>query len=182
MNVDGKHFRTVWFEDIGKPIVKIINQTKLPFKFEIKELKSLQSFVSAIKKMEVRGAPLIGVTAAYGLAFEILREPSRSNIFKTYKKLFNCRPTAINLKWALDEVINNVLKIPPKKRGKESLKIANKIRNDDIKSCKQIGKNGLEIIQNIYKKKKKTYQYFYTLQCWMVGYGELGNSSVSIFF
>ena len=152
MKVNKKDYSTIWFENNK---IKIIDQTKLPFKFEIKELKSLQSFVSAIKKMEVRGAPLIGVTAAYGLAFEILREPSRSNIFKTYKKLFNCRPTAINLKWALDEVINNVLKIPPKKRGKESLKIANKIRNDDIKSCKQIGKNGLEIIQNIYKKKKR---------------------------
>lgn len=152
MKVNKKDYSTIWFENNK---IKIIDQTKLPFKFEIKELKSLQSFVSAIKKMEVRGAPLIGVTAAYGLAFEILREPSRSNIFKTYKKLFNCRPTAINLRWALDEVINTVLKIPPKKRGKESLKIANKIRNDDIKSCKQIGKNGLEIIQNIYKKKKR---------------------------
>ena len=60
-------------------------------------------------------------------------------------------------------MINTVLKIPPKKRGKESLEIANKIRNDDIKSCKQIGKNGLKIIQNIYKKKKKMYQYSYTL-------------------
>jgi methylthioribose-1-phosphate isomerase len=151
MKVNKKDYSTIWFENNK---IKIIDQTKLPFKFEIKELKSLQSFVSAIKKMEVRGAPLIGVTAAYGLAFEILREPSRSNIFKTYKKLFNCRPTAVNLRWALDEVINTVLKIPPQKRGKESLKIAHKIRNDDIKSCKQIGKNGLEIIQNIYKKKK----------------------------
>ena len=65
----------------------------------------------------------IGVTAAYGLAFEILREPSRSNIFKTYKKLFNCRPTAINLRWALDEVINTVLKIPPKKEVRNLLKL-----------------------------------------------------------
>ena len=120
MKIDGKSYKTIWFE---KNSVKIIDQTKLPFKFEIKELKSLQSFVSAIKKMEVRGAPLIGVTAAYGLAFEILREPSRSNIFKTYKKLFNCRPTAINLKWALDEVINNVLKIPPKKEVRNLLKL-----------------------------------------------------------
>ena len=117
-------------------------------------VKITSIFCFCNKKNGSQRCPLIGVTAAYGLAFEILREPNRSNIFKTYKKLFNCRPTAINLRWALDEVINTVLKIPPKKRGKESLKIANKIRNDDIKSCKQIGKNGLEIIQNIYKKKK----------------------------
>ena len=79
----------------------------------------------------------------------------KSNILKIYRTLCNSRPTAINLKWALDEIIKVILKMPPEQRGLESMKIANKIRNDDINSCKQIGKYGLEVIKKIYKKKKK---------------------------
>ena len=82
--------------------------------------------------MEVRGAPLIGVTAAFGLAFEIIRKPDKESILKAFKKLCNSRPTAINLRWALEEIINIILKIPSEKRGEESLKIATKIREDDI--------------------------------------------------
>jgi len=152
MKVNKKDYSTIWLE---KNKVKIIDQTKLPFKFVIKELSSLKSFFNAIKKMEVRGAPLIGVTAAFGLALEVLRNPNKSNILKSYRTLCNSRPTAINLKWALDEIIKVILKMPPEQRGLESMKIANKIRNDDINSCKQIGKYGLEVIKKIYKKKKK---------------------------
>ena len=152
MKVNKKDYSTIWLE---KNKVKIIDQTKLPFKFVIKELSSLKSFFNAIKKMEVRGAPLIGVTAAFGLALEVYRNPNKSNILKSYRTLCNSRPTAINLKWALDEIIKVILKMPPEQRGLESMKIANKIRNDDINSCKQIGKYGLEVIKKIYKKKKK---------------------------
>ena len=152
MKVNKKDYSTIWLE---KNKVKIIDQTKLPFKFVIKELSSLKSFFNAIKKMEVRGAPLIGVTAAFGLALEVCRNPNKSNILKSYRTLCNSRPTAINLKWALDEIIKVILKMPPEQRGLESMKIANKIRNDDINSCKQIGKYGLEVIKKIYKKKKK---------------------------
>ncbi len=152
MKVNKKDYSTIWVE---KNKVKIIDQTKLPFKFVIKELSSLKSFFNAIKKMEVRGAPLIGVTAAFGLALEVYRNPNKSNILKSYRTLCNSRPTAINLKWALDEIIKVILKMPPEQRGLESMKIANKIRNDDINSCKQIGKYGLEVIKKIYKKKKK---------------------------
>ena len=152
MKVNKKDYSTIWLE---KNKVIIIDQTKLPFKFVIKELSSLKSFFNAIKKMEVRGAPLIGVTAAFGLALEVLRNPNKSNILKSYRTLCNSRPTAVNLKWALDEIIKVVLKMSPEQRGIESMKIANKIRNDDINSCKQIGKYGLEVIEKIYKKKKK---------------------------
>ena len=152
MKVNKKDYSTIWLE---KNRVKIIDQTKLPFKFVIKELSSLKSFFNAIKKMEVRGAPLIGVTAAFGLALEVLRNPNKSNILKSYRTLCNSRPTAVNLKWALDEIMKVILKMQPEQRGIESMKIANKIRNDDINSCKQIGKYGLEVIEKIYKKKKK---------------------------
>ena len=126
MKVNKKNYSTIWFEDKK---IKIIDQTKLPFKFVIKELSSLESFVSAIKNMEVRGAPLIGITAAFGLALEILRKPDNYNIVRAFKKLCDSRPTAINLKWALEEITNIVLRLPAEKRGEESLKIAKKLRN-----------------------------------------------------
>ena len=88
------------------------------------------------------------------MALEIIRKPDKESVLKAFKKLCNSRPTAINLRWALEEIINIILKIPSEKRGEESLKIATKIREDDIKSCKKIGEHGLEIIQKIYKKKK----------------------------
>ena len=152
MKVNKKNYSTIWFENNK---IKIIDQTQIPFKFSIKKLNSLDSFVKAIKNMEVRGAPLIGVTAAFGLALEIIRKPDEESVLKAFKKLCNSRPTAINLRWALEEIINIILKIPSEKRGEESLKIATKIREDDIQSCKKIGEHGLEIIQKIYKKRKK---------------------------
>ena len=151
MKVNKKNYSTIWFENNK---IKIIDQTQIPFKFSIKKLNSLDSFVKAIKNMEVRGAPLIGVTAAFGLALEIIRKPDEESVLKAFKKLCNSRPTAINLRWALEEIINIILKIPSEKRGEESLKIATKIREDDIQSCKKIGEHGLEIIQKIYKKRK----------------------------
>ena len=116
--------------------------------------------------MEVRGAPLIGVTAAFGLAFELL-EIQKISIFKAFKKLCDSRPTAINLRWALEELTYTILKMPQEKRGEEFLKIAKRIREDDINSCKKIGEYGLKIIENIYKKEKMR-QYPYSLQCWLV--------------
>ena len=152
MKINKIDFSTIWFDNNK---IKIIDQTKLPFELKIKELKSLESFVNAIRNMEVRGAPLIGVTAAFGLAFEIIRNPNKISIFKAFKKLCDSRPTAINLRWALEELTYTILKMPQEKRGEESLKIAKRIREDDINSCKKIGEYGLKIIENIYKKKKK---------------------------
>ena len=150
MIVNEKNYSTIWLS--GKKI-KIIDQTKLPFKFKIKELSSLNSFTNAIKTMEVRGAPLIGVTAAFGLAFEIFRNAENHNIEKASKKLLESRPTAVNLRWAIDKV-KSVMKKPKKDRALKALEIAKKIREDDINFCERIGKNGLDIIKQIYKKKK----------------------------
>ena len=113
----------------------------------------MASFVNAIKTMEVRGAPLIGVTAAFGLAFEIVRNADNHNIEKAAKKLLESRPTAVNLRWAIDKV-KSVMKKPKQDRALKSLEIAKKIREDDINFCKRIGKNGLDIIKQIYKKEK----------------------------
>ena len=98
MRIEGKEYRTIWFEN---DIVKIIDQTKLPHQFIIKDLKTIKDTINAIKMMEVRGAPLIGATAAYGLVLSILENNDKSFLKKSAENLINSRPTAINLKWSV---------------------------------------------------------------------------------
>ena len=105
MKIDGKDYRTIWFEN---RIIKIIDQTKLPHKFLIKELKTVKDAVNAIKVMEVRGAPLIGATAAYGLVLAIIENDDQHFLKKSASELINSRPTAINLKWAVDRMLNKL--------------------------------------------------------------------------
>ena len=164
MRVKNKKFSTIWIDNRE---VKIIDQTKLPFEFKVQKLKSLNDFCTAISDMKVRGAPLIGVTAALGFAKSIEQNSSTLNIKKCYQKLLKTRPTAINLKWALDTIKKKLLKTIPSKRASLAFKLANLIRDDDIENCKQIGINGLKIIEQIYKK-KKTSKYIDTLQRWLV--------------
>ena len=152
MKIGNKNFTTIWAE---KNSVKIIDQTELPFNFKIIKLKETKDFFYAIKNMQVRGAPLIGVTAAYALAMAIKKEPSTQNILRTYKKILSARPTAVNLRWALDLLKKKVLKLNEKDRIIESFKIADKIREDDINNCKKIGYYGCQIIKKIFKKKKR---------------------------
>ena len=106
MKIEGKNYKTIWFEN---NLVKIIDQTKLPHKFEIKELKTCNDAVNAIKIMEVRGAPLIGATAAYGLVLSIIENNDLSFLKKSSEKLINSRPTAINLKWAVDRMMQKLI-------------------------------------------------------------------------
>ena len=152
MRVKNKKFSTIWIDNRE---VKIIDQTKLPFEFKVQKLKSLNDFCRAISDMKVRGAPLIGVTAALGFAKSIEQNSSTLNIKKCYQKLLKTRPTAVNLKWALDTIKKKLLKTIPSKRASLAIKLANLIRDNDIENCKQIGINGLKIIEQIYKKKKK---------------------------
>ena len=152
MRVKNKKFSTIWIDNRE---VKIIDQTKLPFEFKVQKLKSLNDFCRAISDMKVRGAPLIGVTAALGFAKSIEQNSSTLNIKKCYQKLLKTRPTAVNLKWALDTIKKKLLKTIPSKRASLAIKLANLIRDDDIENCKQIGINGLKIIEQIYNKKKK---------------------------
>jgi methylthioribose-1-phosphate isomerase len=153
VKINSKSYRTIWFE---KNIVKIIDQTKLPHQFIIKDLKKVQDTINAIKTMEVRGAPLIGATAAYGLVLSIIEKNDLSYLKKSSEDLIASRPTAINLKWAVDRMMkklsgvnsNNVLKI--------ALDEAKTIVEEDINFCKNIGLNGLKIIEEIANKKKDT--------------------------
>ena len=114
MKVNGTHYRSIWYDhELSK--VKIIDQRWLPHDFKIIELETLQSFAVAIKDMWVRGAPLIGATAAYGLVLSILESNDNTFLKQSAKKLIESRPTAINLKWAVDRMMNKLSGINSKK-------------------------------------------------------------------
>jgi methylthioribose-1-phosphate isomerase len=153
MHINGKAYRTIWFEN---NIVKIIDQTKLPHQFIIKELKTVKDSINAIKTMEVRGAPLIGATAAYGLVLSIIEKNDQSFLKKSSEDLINSRPTAINLKWAVDRMVKKLLVVNSNEIFKIALEEAKAIVEEDVNFCKNIGLNGLKIIEEIKKKKKDT--------------------------
>ena len=153
MKVNGKDYRTIKFEN---KIVKIIDQTKLPHQFVIKKLKTIKDAIHAIKFMEVRGAPLIGATAAYGLVLSIIENNDQSFLKKSSRELINSRPTAINLKWSIDRMMNKISGVNSDKILEIALNEANNICEEDINFCKNIGLNGLKLIEEIYKKKKDT--------------------------
>jgi len=153
MKINGKVYRTIWHES---GVVKIIDQTKLPHKFIIKDLKSVKDAINAIKIMEVRGAPLIGGTAAYGIALAVQENKDPEFIRKSAEELIKSRPTAINLKWAVDRMMNKLSGINIDQILDIALTEAKEICDEDEKFCENIGINGLKIIEEIYNKKKDT--------------------------
>jgi len=153
MRIEGKSYRTIWFEN---NIVKIIDQTKLPHQFIIKDLKTVKDAINAIKIMEVRGAPLIGGTAAYGIALAIMEKNDQSFLKKSSEDLIASRPTAINLKWAVDRMIKKISGVNNNEVLKIALDEAKLICDEDVKFCENIGFYGLKLIEEIYNKKKDT--------------------------
>jgi methylthioribose-1-phosphate isomerase len=153
MRIQGKEYRTIWYEE---KVVKIIDQTKLPHQFTIKDLNSVKDAINAIKVMEVRGAPLIGGTAAYGIVLAIQESTEKEFINKSAEELIQSRPTAINLKWAVDRMMNKLSGINSDQILDIALKEAKEICDEDEKFCENIGINGLKIIEEIYNKKKET--------------------------
>ena len=153
MKIEGKSYKTIWFKN---NLVKIIDQTKLPHQFIIKDLKTVKDAINAIKTMEVRGAPLIGATAAYGLVLSIIEKNDLSFLKKSSEELIASRPTAINLKWAVDRMMKKLSGVNDKDILKIALDEAKTIAEEDVKFCKNIGLNGLKIIEEIAYKKKDT--------------------------
>ena len=145
MLVNDKHLTTIWYENETDK-VKIIDQRLIPFKLKIVELNSVDEVCFAIKEMQVRGAPLIGVTAAYGL-YIASKQNSNINFLNKVSKIINAtRPTAVNLSWALNEVMTKIVNFKEEQISKMILTIANQIRKDDIENCKKIGEYGYELI------------------------------------
>jgi len=153
MKIEGREYRTIWFDEQSQ-IVKIIDQTKLPHQFIVKDLKTVKDAINAIKVMEVRGAPLIGGTAAYGIVLAALEKSDFNFIKKSSDDLIKSRPTAINLKWAVDRMIKKLSKVNSDQIINTALDEAKDICDEDEKFCKKIGLNGLKIIEEIYNKKK----------------------------
>ena len=151
MKIQNKEYRTIWYEE---NVVKIIDQTKLPHQFIIKDLKTVKDTINAIKVMEVRGAPLIGGTAAYGMALAVQENNDLDFIKKSSEELIESRPTAINLKWAVDRMMKKLSGINSDQILDIALNEAKEICDEDEKFCENIGLNGLKIIEEIYNKTK----------------------------
>ena len=153
MKVDGKDMRTIWLENDGATI-GIIDQTLLPHRFATVRLKSLEDAAYAIKSMQVRGAPLIGATAAYGVWLALRADTSDEGLDHACATLLATRPTAINLKWALDEMLAAVRNRPRGERVAAALKRAKEISDEDVVINQAIGRHGLKLIEAVAAKKK----------------------------
>ena len=153
MNVNGRHYRTIWLNGDGWS-VDIIDQTKFPHVFETVTLRTAEDAAHAISDMLVRGAPLIGVTAAYGIALAMRQDSSDDGLARSYELLVKTRPTAINLKWALDEMTRSLKPVAPDQRAATAYRRASEIADEDVAINQSIGRNGFEIIKAIASKKK----------------------------
>jgi len=130
-------------------VVEIIDQTLLPHTLCWRELRTLADFCRAISTMQVRGAPLIGITAAFGLARAIAADSSTAGIERARAALLATRPTAVNLSWALGEVSKSVGELAPRQRAAAALACARRLRADDIEHCARIGEHGLELLRGL---------------------------------
>ena len=159
MNINGKHRQTIWVKENNPKIIEVFDQRYFPHEIKILGLSNTDETVYAIKEMVVRGAPLIGVAAAYGMYLACLEAQHVLNpneyLLDAGKKLNATRPTAVNLKWAIDEMLKAILPINNvEEKIKTALQKANQLKQDDIDISYNIGKHGLELIKAISKKKK----------------------------
>ena len=151
MNIEGRHYRTIWpLADGGA--VEVIDQTALPHRFATLRLDNVESAVHAIKTMVVRGAPLIGATAAYGLALALREDPSDAGLQRAYALLLKSRPTAVNLRYALDDVSAALKGLTPGARAEAAWRRAGEICDEDVELCQRIGRAGLPLIEAAYQR------------------------------
>src|SRR5712664_2349230 len=148
MKVEGRHFSSIWLEPDGYT-VSAIDQRRLPHDFVVARLTTCDAAADAIRSMLVRGAPLIGATAAYGVALAMRADSSDAALDHAYKTLIATRPTAINLKWALDEMRSVLRHLPPSERAAAAYSRAADIAEQDIAINKGIGRHGLKLIEAI---------------------------------
>ena len=158
MRVGDKNYQSIWLDESDPAVIKVIDQQKLPFSFETVELRSVEDVYNAISNMTVRGAPLIGAAAAFGIylsTFDIgpATDPGH-HLSNAARYLVSCRPTAVNLSWAVNHVLHEIDRRPPGKSLSEAaLEAALSVCETEKENCRQIGKNGLPLIEEISKKK-----------------------------
>lgn len=158
MKVDGKNIRPIWL-DTNLNVVKVIDQRRLPHEFVVTDLKTVDDVIGAIKEMVVRGAPLIGVTAAYGVFLAAMNSPNNAieddYLTKECNRLKSARPTAVNLSWAVDMVLSEVLKTDNAIDKIDAARHhAGKIAEAEAENCKKIGEHGLPLIDEIIRNKE----------------------------
>lgn len=152
MKVNGKHYRSLWW-NADADVLEIIDQRSLPYQFIIQPVRTIEDFKDAIVEMRVRGAPLIGATAAYGMALAMKEDPSDSNMDAAWELLNATRPTAINLRWALNRCRTALRPIPVPQRAAAALALAHEIADEDVEINRRIGENGLKLIREIAARK-----------------------------
>ena len=152
MKVANQTYQTIW-PDTRCKFVHIIDQTQLPFAFKVVQIHSLEQMVSAIKTMQVRGAPLIGAAAAYGIALALLENESDEHLLAAAALLINSRPTAVNLAWAVNRMLAVVQEAPLNRRNITAWREAAEIAQEDVAQNQRIGQHGLGLMKNLYKHK-----------------------------
>lgn len=155
MKINGKHYRSIWRSADGAN-VKIIDQTRLPHELSLTMLRNLADACHAIFDMQVRGAPLIGATAAYGICLGLKEDASDAGLKHAYNQLLATRPTAVNLRWALDWLFVQLSNLPPKQRLDKAWSLAEKLCDDDVATNSSIGDHGLSLIQECWDAKGQT--------------------------
>jgi methylthioribose-1-phosphate isomerase len=153
MKVGAKHYRTIWLNEDGWS-VDLIDQRWLPHDFRVENVRTVSGIATAIRDMWVRGAPLIGVTAAYGVAIRMRQDPSDAALDAVWEELHATRPTAINLRWALDAMRESLRPLPERERAAAAYRKAAEIADEDVALNRAIGQQGLEIIREIARRKK----------------------------
>jgi methylthioribose-1-phosphate isomerase len=153
MKIGGVHYRTIWPSEGGGSVC-VIDQTKLPHEFETVWLETLEDAARAITTMQVRGAPLIGITAAYGLCLALDADPSDAGLEAAYQALAATRPTAVNLRWALDRMRTALKLIAPAQRTLAAYAKAAQMADEDVETCRLIGHHGQKIIAEIAARKQ----------------------------
>jgi methylthioribose-1-phosphate isomerase len=152
MNINGKPYRTIW--PIGDDAIEVIDQTKLPHELVTLTLRSVEDCANAIRTMIVRGAPLIGATAAYGIALAMRKDASDEALDRAHDALLETRPTAVNLRWALKRMCDGLRNHPRSERAALAWKEAASICDEDVATCRSIGQHGLEILRKAAAAKK----------------------------
>lgn len=159
MRINGQVFQTIWVDQLNSERIKIIDQQKLPFEFSIKTLKTFQDAFNAIKDMTVRGAPLIGVTAAYGIYLALIEFGGKNELEKYLRRKANemktARPTAVNLAFAVDEMLKSLAEATTIEEARNFAFVkANELKQLEIDYCNAIGDFGLTLIEEVSKEKK----------------------------
>ena len=154
MRISGTHFRTIWTTESGT--VRVIDQSRLPFEFATVDLETVDDAARAIKTMMVRGAPLIGATAAYGMALAARFDPSDAYLAEAARTLQATRPTAINLTWALTRMRKVLAEAQPQERADTAFQEAAAICDDDVEQCRLIGVHGLKVIRELAERAGRT--------------------------